>query len=102
MNVKLITNQNVQLEYETYFRAYKPSLFQHRNSNRNSNINLFMESISEIEICSNYISVYSKKFENCVAPLIDQSSDPELIFKLKSKSFRPFKFNITWFDPNGE
>jgi hypothetical protein len=92
-------NQIIQLEYESFFRIFKSDLNQFKNSNE-QNIKLFINSINQIEICSDYISVYSKKFDNCVLSLIDQNSDPELVVSINKQQFKPFKFEIIWLNPD--
>jgi len=92
-------NQIIQLEYEAFFRIFKSDLNQFKNSNE-QNINLFINSIKQIEICSDYVSIYSRKFDNCVLPLIDQNSDLELVASINNQQFKPFKFEIIWINPD--
>lgn len=101
LTIKLNTTYNsqiIQLEYESFFKNFKSDLNHFKNSNE-ENINLFIKSINEIEICE-YLSVYSKKLDKCVLSLINQNSDPELVAKVKHPLFKPFKFEIIWVNPD--
>jgi hypothetical protein len=94
----------IHFDFETFIAVNKENTMQFLSNEEETtkNSNKFQKSIQEIELCSEYISVYSKKLDRCYKYSIDQNSDPELLLKIKrGASLKSFKFDIIWRDPNG-
>jgi len=92
--------KNLKIECETFFQI---STNQFINSLNDKSISILTKSIDKILICSEYVSVYSKKLEKCLPIVFGQQSKPELVIKFKSgiKLLSQFKVDISWVNPNG-
>ena len=94
----------IHFDFETFIAVNKENTTRliSNEEETTKESNKFQKSIQEIEICSEYISVYSKKLDRCYKYSIDQKSDPELLLKIKrGASLKSFKFEIIWRGPNG-
>ena len=100
MSFKCENSQKPQImfEFETYFKAIKREKYR----NDTTDVNLFVQSINELALCSDYQSIYSKKLDRCRSYLFDQQSNPEFVIQFNNNYKALKSFEIIWFSPSGK